>query len=151
MHLRLGDLALLDGDLEGAEARWLWSHSLRPTAWADRNIALVDTARGQRDRAAVRYLRAHRVQPDEIELAVEAVGALIAAGRVGDTRLVLDRMIRLGQVGTARYWMLEAEVALASGRAAHNVERALATASSCADYQVHGIWARELMGGRGPA
>ncbi|WP_418058019.1 hypothetical protein [Pimelobacter simplex] len=153
VHLRSGEIAFLQGDLAEAEARWSWSYSLRPTAWADRNLALVDLARGTRagrDAAAVRYLRAHRTHPAEIELGVEAVGALLVADRAGDAGQVLERMSGLGQHASARYWLLEAEVALRLGGATSATGAAAAAAAvrragGCPDATVHGLWATSIL------
>jgi hypothetical protein len=143
VHLRAGELAFLASDLGEAEERWNWSYALRPTAWVDRNLALVHLARGRADLAAVCYLRATRNQPDEVELAVEAIGALIGSGRAGDARQVLDRVLLRGYGETARYWLLEAEVALAEGRGADALT-AVGSASACADGDVHEPWARRV-------
>ncbi|MCR1784513.1 tetratricopeptide repeat protein [Nocardioides carbamazepini] len=144
VHLRSGEIAFLQGDLDEAAARWSWSYSLRPTAWSDRNLALVALARGDRDAAAVRYLRAHRTQPSEVELGVEAIGALIAARRTIDAHQVLERMAQAGQDGTARYWLLTAEVALDRGRAADAAD-AVRRSGECADATVHGLWATSIL------
>jgi hypothetical protein len=143
VHLRAGELAFLDGDLDRAESSWLWSYALRPTAWSDRNLALVHAYQDRPDLAAVRYLRAHRVHPEEIELAVEGVGALIAAERADDASHILNRMMSLGQAVTARHWLLEAEASLASGRG-KDAGHALAMADSCIDSDVNRAWATAL-------
>jgi hypothetical protein len=143
--LRRGEIAYLAGDLAEAEERWTWSYALRPTAWADRNQAILQLGRGLAGSAAVRYLRAHRNQPDEVELGVEAVGALIAARRARDALSVLDRMRREGQEETARFWLLQAEVALSLGHPLHEVERACRAATACADADVHLKWRLALL------
>ncbi len=145
VHLRLGEFALLDDDLQEAAARWAWSDALRPTCWAERNLALVDALSGRLDLAAVRYLRAHRRDPSELELAVEAVGALIAAGRAGDSVAVLDRAARAGHDGSVRYWLLNAELGLALHRLT-DVDVALAQGRRCADAGVFSLWLDALTG-----
>jgi hypothetical protein len=143
VHLRLGELAFLTGTVQEARDRWEWSNSLRPTPWADRNLALLDLSLGDSNGAAVRYLRAHRRHPDDVELGVEAVGCLLAAGRATDCTVVLDRMALRAQDASARYWALKAEVAVALGNPAAAI-RALESAASCADAVVHGPWLTTL-------
>ncbi|GAA5137022.1 hypothetical protein GCM10023339_76790 [Alloalcanivorax gelatiniphagus] len=143
VHLREGEIAALHGDLAEAEARWSWSYALRPTAWSDRNLALVRLAQGRPQDAAVTYLRAQRTQPDEIELGVEAIGVLIASGRASDGRQVLDRMLLAGHGTSVRTWLLEAEVALATGHRVFAAE-ALSQAVRCDDATVHQDWADAL-------
>jgi hypothetical protein len=143
VHLRLGELAFLEGNLAEAYERWSWSHSLRPTPWADRNLALLELVSGRPDQAAVRYLRAQRVKPDDVELAIEAIGCLIAANRPEDGRGVLDRMVTNGLAVTARYWLLEAEVAIAT-RNDTAAALALSAAGACADIDTHRLWAERL-------
>jgi hypothetical protein len=143
VHLRLGELAFLAGTVQEARDRWEWSNSLRPTPWADRNLALLDLSLGDSNGAAVRYLRAHRRHPDDVELGVEAVGCLLAAGRATDCTVVLDRMALRAQDASARYWALKAEVAIAVGDPATAV-RALESAASCADAVVQGPWLTTL-------
>jgi predicted Zn-dependent protease len=143
VHLRLGELAFLAGRSQEARDRWEWSNSLRPTPWADRNLALLDLATGDRNSAAVRYLRAHRRHPEDPELGVEAVGCLLAAGRATDCTVVLDRMALRAQDASARYWALKAEVAIALGEPTA-ARRALESATSCADAVVQGPWLTAL-------
>lgn len=139
VHLRLGELAFLEGDLAAAQERWSWAYSLRPTVWVDRNLALLEIAMGRADLAAVRYLRAQRLRADDAELAIEAVGCLIAARRPSDATVVLDRTRDRGLSVSARQWLLEAEVALATGRPAL-LEPSLAAAQECADIDLYGEW-----------
>jgi hypothetical protein len=143
VHLRLGELAFLSGRLQEARERWEWSNSLRPTPWADRNLALLDLATGDCNSAAVRYLRAHRRHPEDPELGVEAIGCLLAAGRATDCTVVLDRMALRAQDASARYWALKTEVALALGDPAAAL-RALESATVCADAVVQDPWLARL-------
>lgn len=144
VHLREGEIAFLQDRLDEAEARWAWSYSLRPSPWADRNLALLALARGDTNGAAVRYLRAHRTHPAEVELGVEAVGALLGAHRAVDAPQVLDRMARAEQTGTARYWLLVAEVELQCGRPESAVD-AVRRSGECADATVHALWATSIL------
>jgi hypothetical protein len=91
----------------------------------------------------VRYLRAHRRHPDDVELGVEAVGCLLAAGRATDCTVVLDRMALRAQDASARYWALKAEVATVLGEPAVAV-RALESAASCRDAVVQEPWLATL-------
>ncbi|WP_143087249.1 tetratricopeptide repeat protein [Geodermatophilus ruber] len=143
VHLRLGDIAFLDGDLREAHQRWSWSHALRPTVWTERNLALVDLAAGRIQDAAVRLLRAHRIDPQEVELGVEAVGCLLGAARVQDCTVVLDRMAVRAQDSSARYWLLRAEVALrsAAGEQAH---AHLEEARRCPDGKAFEPWCHSI-------
>lgn len=144
VHLREGEIAFLQDDLAEAEARWSWSYALRPSPWADRNLALLALARGDRNAAAVRYLRAHRIHPVEVELGVESIGALISARRAGDAPRVLDRMAATGQTDTARYWLLVAETALQLGEPETAVD-AVRRGGECADATVHAQWATSIL------
>lgn len=139
VHLRLGELAHLEGNLSEARARWEWSHALRPTVWAERNLALNDLASGRRQEAAVRYLRAHRIDPHELELGVEAVGCLLLAARVDDCETVLDRMAVHAQNASARYWLLQAEVATRTGDG-ERVRRSIEAAGQCPDVSAWAPW-----------
>jgi tetratricopeptide (TPR) repeat protein len=140
VHLRLGELSFLRGDLAAATERWEWANALRPTMWAERNLGLTAARQGRHNQAAVHYLRAHRMDPSDVELGVEAVGVLLAAGRAGDTDRVLDRMALAGQAASAQYWLLAADCA---GRR-HDLsarDRALDAAHACADSLVFQSWA----------
>jgi hypothetical protein len=145
VHLRLGEWSFLHGEMAAAAERWEWANALRPTMWAERNLGLTAARRGQYNQAAVHYLRAHRMDPSDPELAVEAIGVLLAAGRAADTERVLDRMMLAGQAASAQYWLLAAECAGRqhdrSGR-----DRALESARGCADSVVFEGWAAAVAG-----
>ncbi|MEV7005018.1 tetratricopeptide repeat protein [Streptosporangium sp. NPDC051022] len=148
VHLRLGEFAFEAGDLDRARSEWEWAMALRPTAWAVRNLALLDTALGRPDQAAVRYLKACRMLPGDLDLATEAVGCLIAAGRAGDCGRVLDVLAAHGMTGRAPYWLLRAGWEAATGGWREYAD-ALARAAGCADAPAYRTWAdglRELYG-----
>ncbi|MGW1026742.1 tetratricopeptide repeat protein [Streptomyces sp. NPDC002577] len=143
VHLRLGELAFAAGDLDGARSDWEWAMALRPTAWAVRNLGLLDAALGRLDQAAVRYLKACRMLPGDLNLATEAVGCLIAAGRADDAGRVLDALAARGVTGCAAYWLLRAEWEAAAG-GWQGYADALAHATGCADAEAYRTWADGL-------
>jgi hypothetical protein len=157
VHLRLGELSFLRGDNAEAGRRWEWSVALRPTAWAVRNLALLDLAEGRITAAAARYLRASRLNPYDLELGVESIGCLIRAGRVEDCATVLDRLDPHHH-GSAVFWLLHAEVALAARKTDREVLAAalLERAGSCVGADAHEPWrctirAASATGGRRPS
>lgn len=100
-----------DGDLAGAREAWERSLECAENAWALRNLAVLDTDPA---RTADLYARAHALSPRLRPLTIEAVTALIAAGRAGDALAVIDRL------GPADRWhgrirLLECRAALDGG------------------------------------
>jgi len=83
-QLHLGVMAFRDGDLDAAEQAWHASLTASPSAWALRNLAVLAGQRGLADEAADLYLQATRLAGDLLPLAIEAGGALLAAGRLDD-------------------------------------------------------------------
>jgi tetratricopeptide (TPR) repeat protein len=79
--LHLGVMAFAAGEIEAAEAAWKTSLERTPTAWALRNLAVLDRRAGLREEAAERWARALALAPDEPRLAIEAGSALLDAGR----------------------------------------------------------------------
>lgn len=73
------------GRREAAVEAWEAAAALEPGSWlALRNLAAADGLLGEPGRSAERYRRALELAPDVAQLRVEAVGALIAAGRLAE-------------------------------------------------------------------
>ncbi|WP_327091495.1 DUF5107 domain-containing protein [Nonomuraea sp. NBC_01738] len=100
-----------DGDREGARQAWERSLECAQNAWALRSLAVLESDPGL---VADLYTRAHRLAPRLRPLTIEALGALLAAGRTGEALAVIDKL------GPADRWhgrvrLLEARAALDGG------------------------------------
>jgi hypothetical protein len=129
--LHLGVMRYGAGDSASARQAWEKSRSLEPTAWADRNLAVIARKEGKTDKAAELLLEAHRKQPAVRSLAVECFEALIDAGRAEEVVALaeaLDPPIR--QHGRIRAW--QAAAALKAGHL-DVVERFFAEEPNIAD------------------
>ena len=82
--LHLGVAHLHAGNGDAARRAWLRSVEVRPSAWALRNLAVLDREEGALDAAAEGYRRAMELAPDVLPLAVEAAGALVDMGKAAD-------------------------------------------------------------------
>lgn len=69
------------GDESGARAAWEKSLSLEPSAWAQRDLAVLSREAGHHALAARQWVAAARLAPDVIPLAIEACQALLRAGQ----------------------------------------------------------------------
>jgi tetratricopeptide (TPR) repeat protein len=77
----LGVMRAYDGELDTAAAAFEESLRKRKTAWALRNLALLERFRGKPDRSIALYLEALGERPDLRQLAVECAVALIDGGK----------------------------------------------------------------------
>jgi tetratricopeptide (TPR) repeat protein len=129
------------GDRAQAVRSWERSLAAHPSPWVLRALAVAEDADGERDRAAERYLAAHDLlretfldRPEwtgqtaaaardvQRALTVEAVPALLAAGRPLDADRVLDQPAAGGDgvtpLDSGHLRLLRAQTALARGDAA---------------------------------
>jgi len=129
--LHLGVMRYAAGDRLSAGQAWEKSRSLEPTAWADRNLAVIAREEGETNKAAELLLEAHQKQPTVRSLAAECFETLIDAGRAEEVVALaeaLDPPIR--QHGRIRAW--QAAAALKAGQ--HDVvERFFAAEPNIAD------------------
>jgi tetratricopeptide (TPR) repeat protein len=89
-RLMLAIRAQASGDLQRAEQLYEDSRAIRPTAWADRGLAVLASGRGDDDRAASHYRDAVRRQPECLPLLVEATEQLLTSGRPGACLELID-------------------------------------------------------------
>ncbi|GIG66050.1 DUF5107 domain-containing protein [Phytomonospora endophytica] len=91
---QLGLARVAAGDSSGARDAWERSAEATPNAWALRALAHQDRTDPAvpGERAADRYLAAHRLAPPSWQFAVEACDALLAVGRLEDAKAVLDEL-----------------------------------------------------------
>ena len=91
--LHLGVALCLDGETAAARKAWQDSLAEQPSAWAQRNLAVLDrVGGGDHQSAADRYLLAVAEAPACTPLVVEALDALLAAGRAGDALDLAERL-----------------------------------------------------------
>jgi tetratricopeptide (TPR) repeat protein len=113
-RLHLGVMRCDAGEIDGAREAWERSLALQPSAWALRNLAVLEQQAGDAGKAADRWLQAHRLAPEQLQLAVECGQALLAADR---PRAWLDLLPALPpevrEYGRVRY--LQARALLAVG------------------------------------
>ena len=102
------------GDLPGAREAWEQSMAQAETAWAHRNLAVLDEADGRPDDAANRYLRAWQLSPRLRPLTIETLRALIGAKRPGEALDIVDRLKEPDRFA-GRILMLECRAALDAG------------------------------------
>lgn len=84
--LHLGVMQMEAGDTEGAEAAWQESASLRPNAWALRNLAVIRRRAGRYGDALDLMRSALRTGPPVPALAIELGRTLMRAGRFDEAR-----------------------------------------------------------------
>ena len=112
--LHLGVNRYHAGDLAGARQAWDRSLARAETAWAHRNLAVLDEAEGRLNAAADRCLRAHQLSLRLRPLTIETLRLLIAAERPGEALAVVDRLTEPDRF-TGRVLMLECRAALDAG------------------------------------
>ncbi|MBN1965771.1 MAG: tetratricopeptide repeat protein, partial [Anaerolineae bacterium] len=88
--LHLGVMRFQAGEFDAARAAWVRSVEHTPTAWALRNLAVLDAQAGDHVGAAARYEQAHALLPDLLPLTVETGQALLAAERAQDWLDLVD-------------------------------------------------------------
>jgi hypothetical protein len=104
------------GRREAAVDAWRAACALEPGSWvAWRNLAAASGLMGAPGRSAEQYLRALELRPDQAQLRVEAVEALIAAGHLPEA-IALARAAPPSSFA-GRFRFLEARAALLSGDA----------------------------------
>lgn len=130
-HLGLARYA--DGDLKGARDAWQESLALHRTPWTLRCLAESARLAGEPAATAAALLEeAHTRAPKVLELTVETLGALLAAGRPACALRVIDALGH-EQRALGRIRLLEAQAALAAG----DLGRAGAVLSG--DVEVHNL------------
>lgn len=102
------------GDRDAAREAWERSVAETPNGWALRNLASADRLAGRAEAAAARLLAAHRLLDWVLPLTIEALDALMAAGRA-DAALELIGGLDETQRTAGRVRLLHARAALAVG------------------------------------
>jgi hypothetical protein len=112
--LHLGVNRYHGGDPAGAREAWERSMAEVETAWAQRNLAVLDETEGRLGEAADRCLRAWRLSPRLRPLTIETLRTLIAAKRPGEALDLIDRLKEPDRFA-GRILMLECRAALDTG------------------------------------
>ena len=107
---QLGLLRLADGETEAAREAWTRSLEQRATPWALRALAFLAGAEAPGD-AAELLVRAHALRPELRELTIEALDALLRAGRPAEALRIIEAL-----PGTDR---AHGRIRLAEAAAAH--------------------------------
>ncbi|MGH3098024.1 MAG: DUF5107 domain-containing protein [Streptosporangiales bacterium] len=102
------------GEREEASEAWRRSHADTPNGWALRNLGRADQLAGRVEAAAEQLAAAHRLLPWVWPLTIEALAALIDAGRP-DAALDLVDGLDDTQRSAGRTRFLHARAALAAG------------------------------------
>jgi hypothetical protein len=97
------------GDRDGACTAWEGSHAAAPNPWALRNLAFAGDAPVDRLRAA------HGMAPGLRSLAIEAIQAMLDAGKPAEALTFIDRLV-LDLRLHGRIRLLECRAALDAGR-----------------------------------
>jgi len=82
-QLHLGVIYADEGRSDEAKAAWKASLAHEPSAWAYRNLAVLAAREARHDDAAESWLKARRMAPELLPLAVECCRALLRANRPG--------------------------------------------------------------------
>ena len=112
--LHLGVMRFVSGETDAARQAWERSLALKPSAWALRNLAVLDQDEGRPAEAAEQYLEALRMAPNLRPLVIECCEALLSAGRPADL-LALIAQLETGLRDDGRIRLLEAKARLAAG------------------------------------
>jgi tetratricopeptide (TPR) repeat protein len=88
----LGVMRYRAGDPAGARDAWERSLGEHPTAWAQRDLAVLDLDEGKISEATDRWIAAARLAPDLAPLAIECARALLNAGRPADLIAFTDAL-----------------------------------------------------------
>lgn len=86
-HYHLGVMLMESHDTNAARKAWEKSHSLKPNAWALRNLAQLELRRGKKDQALDLYKQAWKLGPQVASLAVEYAKVLSEAERFDELRV----------------------------------------------------------------
>ena len=84
--LHAGVMRYRAGDIEGARAAWNTSMQREPSAWALRNLAVLESMARNHSAAAELYMQAAALAPEVVPLAVECCASLYEAGRYAQLR-----------------------------------------------------------------
>ncbi|MBN1344459.1 MAG: DUF5107 domain-containing protein [Phycisphaerae bacterium] len=112
--LHLGVMEYRAGRVPEAKRAWNRSVARTPSLWAYRNLAVVAKHDGRKEEAAELWLKALRMRPTLLPLAIECCQALIEADRARDLLALWGTLPgQVRQVGRIR--TLEAQAAMAVG------------------------------------
>lgn len=111
-HYHLGLLRYADGDVTGARAAWRASGD---NPWALRCLAETDLRAGEAGAAADRLRAAHALAPGLLQLTVETLSALLAAGRAEEALALVDELAPAHR-DHGRIRLLRCTAAIAAGR-----------------------------------
>ncbi len=116
--LHMGIMRYRGGDLMGARQAWQQSLEIEPTAWAQRNLAVLTLDEGDPDRSAKLWAIAAKMRLDLKPLVVEACVAMLAASQYGPLQELivslppdvarLDRVRLIGAIAALRSGNLSA-------------------------------------------
>lgn len=90
--LHLGVMRHHAGDPRGAREAWERSLNLDRSAWALRNLAVLARQEKRLEEAADLWLQAHRLAPDQFQLAVECGRVLIEANQTDQCFAMIDAL-----------------------------------------------------------
>jgi hypothetical protein len=113
--LHLGVMKYWSGDLQGARSAWERSQELGATPWTTRNLAILAWEEGCLENAAGLLIKALRMAPNLLPLAIECGRCLLEAGRTQEWLELLKELpgsIRM----SGRIRLLEAQAALAENK-----------------------------------
>jgi hypothetical protein len=112
--LHLGVMRYHAGNHDGAREAWERSLSLAPSAWALRNLAVLEKDEGRLGEAADLLVKACRMLPSQTRLVIETCESLIAAERADEMGALLDEVPEEVR-SHGRIKMLEVRAALDCG------------------------------------
>jgi hypothetical protein len=113
--LHLGVVRAYHGDLGGTREAWTRSLTIKPTAWAGRNLAGLAAATDDRPGAVTAYRRALALRPDLAPLRLELVTTLLA-DRNGAGALEVIEAAPPEHRALGRFRWAEAKAALLTGQ-----------------------------------
>jgi hypothetical protein len=90
--LHAGIMRYRAGDRAGAREAWERSLAAEPSAWAQRNVAIISLDEGNKARAAELLAVAARMRPGLTPLAIEACQTMLAAGQYSQLRRLIGRL-----------------------------------------------------------
>lgn len=131
--LHLGTMRLHAEDSEGARQAWETSLARQRTAWALRNLAVIERRQGNPDKALAYYREAQQLQPELLPLLIETGRVLIDAGLAQEFLDLLPGLPDALQ-NNGRIHLLEVEAGLMVGDL-ERVGRLLNAGFEIVDYQ----------------
>ena len=124
--LHLGVMRYYAGDVAGARAAWERSLSQERSAWALRNLAVLEQQAKHADAAAKLWLKAWQMAPAQYQLAIECGLALLQAGQADRClELVAGLTPALQSAGRIRFLEARTRLALGEFEAAEQILRGL--------------------------